>query len=330
MTDEKESAPACLAAMHLPVLRREVLNFFEPRPGLRCLDATLGLGGHAEGLLEKAWAAGIKDTELLGLDRDGAALALATQRLSPFKEQVHTQRRPFSECDQALREIGWENLDFVLADLGLSSLQLDSPERGFSFSADGPLDMRMDQRQEKSAADLVNGASVRELQNIILALGEEPLAGRIASAIVERRSKAAIKDTEDLARIVESAYPAARRAKARNHPATRTFQALRMAVNNEEGELEAFLNKIIGLLRPGGRVLAIAFHSLEDRAVKKLFRAQAKDCLCPAHTPRCICGHKAQVRLLTAKPIRPGEQELEANPRARSARLRAAERLERE
>jgi 16S rRNA (cytosine1402-N4)-methyltransferase len=313
--------------MHTPVLLAEVLGFFDPRPGLRCLDATLGLGGHTEHLLRKAEAAGIRDTEVLGMDRDASSLELAVQRLAPFGPRVRVQNRPFSECDLAMQELGWTGPDFVLADLGASSPQFDRAERGFSFSWDGPLDMRMDQRQEKNAADLVNTASAQKLHDILRTLGEEPLAGRIAGAIVRQRGLKRIESTRELARIVETAYPARRRATARNHPATRTFQALRMAVNDEMGELETFLRKIAGLLRPGGRVLTIAFHSLEDRAVKRLFREEAKDCLCPAHAAVCRCGHKARLKVLTTKPIRPQAHETAANPRARSAKLRAAERF---
>ncbi|MDR3176468.1 MAG: 16S rRNA (cytosine(1402)-N(4))-methyltransferase RsmH [Desulfovibrio sp.] len=327
MPEASGFAPTRIAGLHTPVLLAEVLEFFEPRPGLRCLDATLGLGGHTEHLLRKAEAAGIRDTEVLGMDRDASALELAVLRLAPFGPRVRVRNRPFSECDLAMQELGWEGADFVLADLGTSSPQLDRAARGFSFSADGPLDMRMDQRQEKNAADLVNAAPAQKLRDIIRTLGEEPLAGRIASAIVRQRDAKRIESTRELARIVETAYPAQRRAAARNHPATRTFQALRMAVNDEMGELESFLRKIAGLLRPGGRVLAIAFHSLEDRAVKRLFREEATDCLCPAHVAVCRCGHKARLKVLTAKPIRPQARETAANPRARSAKLRAAERL---
>ncbi|MDR2801389.1 MAG: 16S rRNA (cytosine(1402)-N(4))-methyltransferase RsmH [Desulfovibrio sp.] len=327
MPEAGESAPARIAGLHTPVLLAEVLDLFEPRPGLRCLDATLGLGGHTEHLLRKAEAAGIRDTEVLGMDRDASALELAVQRLAPFGPRVRVENRPFSECDLAMRELGWTGPDFVLADLGTSSPQLDRAERGFSFSSDGPLDMRMDQRQKTTAADLVNASSERKLQDIFRTLGEEPLAGRIAEAVVRQRGVKRIESTRELARIVETAYPARRRATARNHPATRVFQALRMAVNDEMGELETFLRKIAGLLLPGGRVLAIAFHSLEDRAVKRLFREEARDCLCPAHVAVCRCGHKARLKVLTAKPLRPRACETAANPRARSAKLRAAERL---
>jgi 16S rRNA (cytosine1402-N4)-methyltransferase len=210
----------------------------------------------------------------------------------------------------------------------VSSLQLDSPERGFSFMRDGPLDMRMDPSSGRPpAARLVNTASCGVLRELIADLGEEPQAGRIARAIVAAREKSPLTRTAELAGIVEAAYPAAWRAKARNHPATRTFQALRLAVNDELGELETFLDRIVPRLAAGGRLAAISFHSLEDRAVKRFFRRESADCLCPAHVPVCVCGHKATLRVLTKKPVCASPREAAANPRAGSAKLRVAEKL---
>ena len=311
---------------HIPVLLDEVLSFFSPRPGWRCLDATLGLGGHSEAMLRKARHVGVEDIELLGLDRDAEALELARQRLVSFGRDVHTRHGAFSICAEAVAELGWTGLDFVLADIGVSSLQLDRAERGFSFMADGPLDMRMDNSRGCCAATLVNEASVVRLRDIIKEYGEDPMAGRIARAIDDARSQKRIETTLELARIVERAYPAKWRACSRNHPATRTFQALRMAVNDELGELESFLRSAVALLRPGGRIAVISFHSLEDRIVKHFFRDEATGCRCPRHVPYCICGHKAALAILTRKPVEASNSELAANSRAGSAKLRVAEK----
>ncbi|MDR2124182.1 MAG: 16S rRNA (cytosine(1402)-N(4))-methyltransferase RsmH [Desulfovibrio sp.] len=311
--------------MHLPVLTEEVLSFFEPAPGFRCLDATLGLGGHSEALLRKARAAGVPDVQVLGIDRDAESLALAQIRLEDFSPAVHFRHNLFSECAGVLAGLGWEGADFVLADLGVSSLQLDCPERGFSMQADAPPDMRMDRSRGKSAADLINSLSTQDLRGIIRNCGEDPLAGRIAGAISAARDKGRIRSARDLAGVVAGAYPPGRRAAARRHPAVRTFQALRMTVNDEIDELRRFLRAATGLLRPGGRLLVIAFHSLEDRAVKHFFREQAAKCDYPRNVPDSACAREATLRILTAKPVRPGAAERAANRRAASARLRVAE-----
>lgn len=321
------ASAAVTGEVHVPVLLEEVLSFFEPLPGVRCLDATLGLGGHSAALLRKAEQAGITDAELLGLDRDASALALARVRLAPFGAAVHTRHCPFSACAEAVEELGWDGVDFALADIGVSSMQLDQAGRGFSFAVDGPLDMRMDQGLGRSAAGLVNNAPVAQLRDIIRDYGEDPMAGRIARAIDDARSAGPISGTLELAGIVERAYPAKWRATSRNHPATRTFQALRMAVNDELGELEKFLRSVVGLLRPGGRVAVITFHSLEDRMVKHFFRDEATGCRCPRHVPVCVCGHKASLTVMTRKPVCPSSEETAANPRAGSAKLRVAEKV---
>lgn len=325
--DESASALAGPAGLHVPVLLREVLSFVDPKPGQRILDATLGMGGHSEAMLALARERGAEGIRLLGLDRDAHALALAKERLAPFGDKVYTMYSPFSASAAALRELGWESVDFALADVGVSSLQIDSAERGFSFSADGPLDMRMDRNAGRNAASLVNSASVQELCDIIKEFGEDPMAGRIARAIDDARSRKRIESTLELARIVERAYPAKWRAKSRNHPATRTFQALRVAVNDELDELRTFLRDVTPLLRPGGRIAVISFHSLEDRIVKHFFRDEATGCRCPRHVPYCVCGRKASLSILTRKPIAPGDAELQANPRASSAKLRVAEKV---
>jgi len=313
--------------LHTPVLLQEVLSFFEPRPGWRCLDATLGLGGHSEALLGKARQAGVEDVQLLGLDRDAAALELARQRLAVCGAGAHFRHDAFSNCAVAVAELGWAGLDFVLADIGVSSMQLDRADRGFSFMADGPLDMRMDRSRGCNAQSLVNEAPVQKLKDIIKEYGEDPMAGRIARAIDDARAKKRIESTLELAQIVERAYPGKWRACSRNHPATRTFQALRMVVNDELGELETFLRSAAALLRPGGRIAVISFHSLEDRMVKHFFRDEATGCRCPRHVPYCICGHKASLTVLTRKPVEASKSEAAANPRAGSAKLRVAEKV---
>lgn len=289
---------------HAPVLRAEVLALLQPRPGGRYLDATVGLGGHAEAILQATEPTGT----LLGIDRDGEALALAAERLAPFGPRV-TLRQGRHEAVAEL--VGAEEgFDGILFDLGASSLQLDSAARGFSFSREGPLDMRMDQSGGDTAADLVNRLSERELADLIFRWGEERWSRRIARAIEEARRQAPIRTTTALADIVARAIP--RGAWPRHiHPATRTFQALRIAVNDELTGLGPALEEAVTLLRPGGRVAVISFHSLEDRIVKQTWRQLAAS---------------GQGRILTKRPVTPGDAEIAVNPRARSAKLRALER----
>lgn len=329
----EQGAPASggqAGCLHIPVLLREVMAFFEPRPGWRVLDATLGLGGHSLAMMAKAREDGIADVRLLGLDRDQASLSRARERLTCFGAAVHTWYGCFSDCDLAVREAGWDGVDFALADIGVSSVQIDTPERGFSFLADGPLDMRMDPGRGQSAETLVNEAPVAVLRDLIRNFGEDPMAGRIARAIDDARAESRITSTLALARIVEKAYPTKWRATSRNHPATRTFQALRMTVNDELGELETFLGKAVSLLRPGGCLAVITFHSLEDRMVKHFFRSEATACRCPTQVPICVCGHRASLEVLTRKPVGPSPEEAASNPRACSAKLRVARRLDHE
>jgi len=266
---------------------------------------------------------------LLGLDRDEQALAKAGERLAQYGENVQLAHTSFQHFSRALREAGWDKLDGVIADLGVSSLQLDSPERGFSFLQDGPLDMRMDPGSGgEPASAIVNGASFERLRQLLWDYGEEPMAGRIASAIVKIRETARIESTLELARIVAAAYPAKRRALSRNHPATKTFQALRLEVNQELREVEFFLERIVDYLRPGARICVISFHSLEDRIVKRAFRKESSACLCPREYPVCQCGHTQKLRLPFRKPLIPTEDEMRANSRSRSAKLRVAERVD--
>lgn len=312
---------------HISVLAEETLSFFEPVPQGKYVDGTLGLGGHASLLLEKASQAkaGIS---LLGLDRDVDALPLATKRLQAYdKQEIITRHACFSEAPDILQELGWDGINGALIDIGVSSMQIDEADRGFSFLVDGPLDMRMDRSAGKSAKELVNRASVQQLKDMIVQYGEDPMAGKIARAIDDARAKKSIETTAELAKIVEQAYPPKWRAKARNHPAMRTFQALRIVVNDELGELVKFLEGIVPLLSQGGRVAVITFHSLEDRIVKHFFRDQATGCNCPRHISRCICGREPIVKVLTRKPVEASQEELKYNTRASSAKLRVAEKL---
>ncbi|MBI4805684.1 MAG: 16S rRNA (cytosine(1402)-N(4))-methyltransferase RsmH [Desulfovibrio sp.] len=309
---------------HLPVMSKEVCELLAVRSGMRVLDATLGLGGHSLALLAQAEG----KVDILGLDRDETAIYRASENLAGYPGRLHAMRMRFSQFPDALAELGWDGVDAALADVGVSSPQLDEADRGFSFVADGPLDMRMGSADGvEPAENIVNYWSFERLRDLIRELGEEPQAGRIARAIVNEREKKPITGTLELAKLVERAYPPKWRATARNHPATRTFQALRMAVNQELEELQEFLDKIVDYLHPGGRVAVISFHSLEDRLVKRAFRREASGCLCPPRQPYCTCGHSPRVRILTKKPMTPSPEEAAANPRARSAKLRAVERL---
>jgi 16S rRNA (cytosine1402-N4)-methyltransferase len=302
---------------HIPVLYQSVLSALRPAPGRRYLDGTVGAGGHAWGLLE----ASAPDGEVLGLDRDPWALRLATERLRPFGARAHLHQASFAEMQAAVRTAGWGQVDGVVLDLGMSSMQVDDPTRGFSFLKDGPLDMRFDPAQQRTAADLVNNLQASELVEVLTRFGEEPRARRVAQAIVTARP---IHTTRGLAEIVAMAtgYKG-----GRTHPATRTFQALRIAVNDELTALEQGLQQAIDVLRPGGRLAVIAFHSLEDRLVKQKMRRESTDCLCPPRQPVCTCGHLAGLTLISRSPFRADADEIIRNPRARSARLRVAERL---
>lgn len=319
-------------AAHVSVLLDEVLAGLNLRTEGRYLDGTLGLGGHSAALMErtqgKAW--------LCGIDRDPQALERAAARLAPYAGHCRLFASEYASFPAALDALGWEHIDGAMLDLGVSSLQLDVTERGFSLRGDAPLDMRMDMgtlsRKDRepwleSAWTVVNHADIHALRRIIEMYGEDPQAKRIARAIVEARQRAPIETTGQLADIVSQAYPAHWRAEARSHPATRTFQAIRMAVNDELGQLERFLDAILPRLAVGGRLAVISFHSLEDRLVKQRFRTWGTDCLCPPHLPRCMCGHHAEARLITKKPVVPGREELRDNPRSGSARLRIVEKL---
>ena len=309
--------------IHTTVLRDEVVGWLQPRPGGRYLDGTLGLGGHTEAILEAQ-----PDCTVLGLDRDREALEHAGPRLAPFGDRAILRHSSFSHFEAALDELGWPGVDGAVLDLGVSSLQLDQRERGFSFLGDGPLDMRMDPSGGLAPASrLVNLAGSDELKRIIRDYGDEPLAGKIARAIVRRREDVAFETTAQLAETVALAYPPQRRRQARNHPATRTFMALRIAVNQEVEELSEFLERIPERLNPGARLCIISFHSLEDRMVKRAFREWGKSCVCPPQQLHCTCRGHALARVLTKKPQLPGDEEQAVNPRSRSAKMRVAEWL---
>jgi 16S rRNA (cytosine1402-N4)-methyltransferase len=287
-----------------------------PERGGFFVDATVGAGGHAERLLERGTR-----VRLLGIDRDPDALELARERLARFGDRVELVAGDFADLEERLA--GRPDADGILADLGVSSMQLDRGERGFSFRRDGPLDMRMG-RSGRTAADIVATASVGELTRIFRDYGEERMAAKIARGIVAERTKSPIQTTRQLARIVAGQ----KGSREKIDPATRVFQALRIEVNQELVALGRFLAAAVARLKPGGRLAVISYHSLEDRIVKDAFRRDSGVCFCPPKLPTCICGARAALKVLTRRPIRPGEAELRRNPRSRSARLRVAERTE--
>ncbi|MCF8038673.1 MAG: 16S rRNA (cytosine(1402)-N(4))-methyltransferase RsmH [Desulfohalobiaceae bacterium] len=313
-------------AKHIPVMSAEILDWIAPKPGGKYLDGTLGLGGHSLAVLHRTRGR----ARILGIDKDPQALDQAEKILNAagYKGCVEYAHGSFAHFRQALQETGWAKVHGAILDLGFSSWQLDDPERGFSFIHDGALDMRLDPGSGlESAAALVNRRSREQLKKIIREYGQEPMAGRIAGRIVERRQKKPIESTQELAEIIKMAYPPKMRHTARNHPATRSFQAFRIAVNSELEDLNAFLEKIPGSVQQGGRVAVISFHSLEDRIVKHWFRHHARDCTCPPEQLYCRCEHQAVLKVLTKKPLTPGQEEIRDNPRARSAKLRVAEAL---
>lgn len=307
---------------HVPVMLDEMLSHLACRPGGRYVDGTLGGGGYAEAVLR----ATAPDGELLGLDWDSEAIERTRLRLTGYRDRLELRHAPFDRIVEVLEPMGWHSVDGIVLDLGISSFQLDDAGRGFSFMHDGPLDMRMDRTALLTAADIVNEWPVADLGRVIRTYGEERHANRIAKAIAKRRQKRPFTATRDLAEWIAEIVPAGRDSR-RIHPATRTFQALRIAVNGELESLERFLDKVLPNLKTGGRLCIVAFHSLEDRLVKRQFRDWARSCRCPSELPRCRCEGRPLVRLLTRKVQRPSSRETDRNPRARSARLRALERL---
>jgi 16S rRNA (cytosine1402-N4)-methyltransferase len=303
--------------MHQPVLYQEIIHVLSPQRGGKYVDATLGAGGHAWGILE----ASEPDGRLIGLDVDPQALDLARQKLVDFGTRAILLRASYTALKTQLTAIGWREVNGILLDLGVSSMQLDTPERGFSFKWDAPLDMRFDPENPVRAVDLVNGLPEGDLADLLFRYGEEHHSRQVARAIVSARP---LYTTGELAQVVAGVTGSGRRGM---HPATRTFQALRIAVNGELDALESFMPQAIEALGPGGRLAIISFHSLEDRIVKQFFRMESRDCICPPRQPVCTCGHKATVRLINQRPIQPLLDEIKRNPRSRSAKLRSVEKL---
>ena len=313
------------ATLHRPVLLTELLGALAVRPNGTYVDANLGGGGHAEAVLEASGPRGL----LLGIDADGGAIAMSRVRLAPFGDRLSTFHGSSTHLARAITDAGFSEVDGVYFDLGLSSDQLVDRERGFGIRAGGLLDLRFDTRSGESAAELIAQASAAELEQIFRDYGEEPHAAKIARAIVATRVSAPITTAEELAALVEQSVPKRYGPPSRIHPATRVFQALRIAVNNELTALSTALAAAIAALRVGGRVVVLTYHSLEDRIVKQAFAAAARVCICPPRVPVCTCANQATLRLITKHPITANEEEIAANPRSRSAKLRAAERLER-
>jgi 16S rRNA (cytosine1402-N4)-methyltransferase len=307
---------------HRPVMLRELLTLLLPQDPAVVVDCTLGGGGHTRALLQ----AHPGSQMVIGLDRDPACIAAAAEWGRPWAARFVPVHGDFRDLTTHLLRLGYPRVDAIVLDLGVSSYQLDTAERGFSFLRDGPLDMRMDPTQEETACTLINRAPVDDLRAIFRTLGEERWAARIARAIVAFRNTTPITRTRVLADVVAQAIP--RGAWPVDiHPATRVFQALRMAVNRELEALSEVLPQALAALRPGGRLGVIAFHSLEDRQVKRFMQQEAKGCICPPRLPQCVCHRRPQLALLTRKPCRPGTQEVHDNPRSRSARLRVGEKL---
>jgi 16S rRNA (cytosine1402-N4)-methyltransferase len=316
-----ESAAASASALHTPVLLDEILGFLQPETGF-FIDATLGMGGHTEAILNSS-----AETKVIAFDRDREAIEKASERLANFGERFRAIHADFRQIKQFVET---ETANGVLADLGVSSWQLDSVERGFSFRAAAPLDMRMNAgSDEPTAAELLETLSEEEIANIIYQYGEERFSRRIARRIVERRERGErIETTAQLAETVERAIPRSKQEKI--HPATRTFQALRIAVNRELENLDEFIADAIDVLKPDGRLAVISFHSLEDRIVKQTFRRLSGRCECPPRLPVCQCGAVRRIEILTNRPVTADEKEIEANPRSRSAKLRVCRKLTKE
>ena len=302
---------------HLPVLYKEIIHALQPRQGGRYVDGTLGAGGHARGILE----ASAPDGHLLGLDVDPQALTIVRENLAPYEQRIHLAQASYTTLSMQLKNLQWDSVDGILLDLGASSMQFDTAERGFSFQHDAPLDMRFGPHALLTAADIVNTFDERELADLIYEYGEERDSRKIARAIVNKRP---LHTTRELVAIIEAVSP---RRGERVHPATRTFQALRIAVNEELASIKEVLPQAVAGLRSGGRLAVISFHSLEDRIVKDFFREQSKDLVNPPYERIYEIERKAIIKEVTRKPIMPSEEETKNNPRARSAKLRIAEKM---
>lgn len=303
--------------LHRPVLYQEIIDYLAPTSPKHYLDCTAGAGGHSRGILETCTPAG----ELLSLDIDPSAIALTQAALAGFAGRAYVVHGSYLDARTHLTELGWKDVAGIVMDLGVSSMQLDQAERGFSFRYDAPLDMRFDPSKGHTAADLVNRTDEQELADIIWRYGEERFSRRIARAIINARP---FESTFELAKVVRSAIG---HTKERQDQATRTFQALRIAVNHELLTIERAIPELIDLLQPKARLAIISFHSLEDRLVKQAFRLASRDCICPPEQLVCTCNHQATVKVLTAHPVLPTEAEMNQNPRARSAKLRVVEKI---
>lgn len=306
---------------HTPVMLKEVIDLLQCRPGGTYVDATVGLGGHSQAILERIQPGG----QLIGIDRDKESLEKAQVRLKRHSESLRLLHDNFKNLPLILNNLTSRPVDGILVDLGVSSYQLTAPDRGFSFQSDAKLDMRMDRTQQWTAADLVNNLPETELADLIYRYGEERLSRRIAAAIVQERTRTPITRCSQLAEVISRVLKV--RGHQTIHPATRTFQALRIAVNEELEGLEGFLSRSFDFLKPGGRLVVIAFHSLEDRIVKRVFRKLAGQCVCDAPPELCTCPRQALANLITHRPMTPRPEELASNPRSRSARLRSLERI---
>ena len=312
-----------MEAGHVPVMVEEVMQALAPHPGSLQIDGTLGGGGHAVRILEAISPGG----KLLGLDADPAAIERARHRLAPYGARAVLRQANFEELAALAAENGFDPADGLLLDLGLSSDQLADESRGFSFRAAGDLDMRFDPARGEPASALLERLGERELAALFRRYGEEPFAGRIARTIVEARARAPLTSAAALADVIEGAVPSRPAGRRRVHPATRVFQALRIAVNRELEVLEAVLAAGVQVLRPGGRIVVLTYHSLEDRIVKRFIAAERRGCVCPPEVPVCVCGRSPRLRVVPGTPAAPSPDEVASNPRSRSARLRAAERL---
>lgn len=306
---------------HDPVLLHETIDLLNIRPDGIYADLTAGGGGHSLEIAKR-----LTNGKLFSFDRDEEAVKASTERLSAFSDRCTVIHANYSDAAEILAGMGVDGLDGVTADLGVSSHQLDDAERGFSYMLDGALDMRMDRSEGLSAFDVVNSYDAKRLERVIFEYGEERFARQIVSAIIKRREEKRIEGTLELAEIVKNAIPAKAR-EGGHHPAKRTFQAIRIEVNGEIELIEPALRSLAAMLKPGGRMAVISFHSLEDRKVKSTFADLASGCICPPDFPVCVCGRKPSVRIITKKAVVPSERELEANPRSRSAKLRACEKL---
>ncbi len=306
---------------HISVLLQECIDGLNIQPNGIYIDGTLGGAGHSSQIAKR-----LENGLLIGIDRDPVALKAAGKRLSPFGDRVTLVHANFCKMDEVVAQLGLDGVDGILMDLGVSSPQLDDGSRGFSYMADAPLDMRMNGKDSLTAREVVNTWPQEELRRILYNYGEERYAPQIASAICKRREERPIETTLELVDIIRSAMPAAA-LREKQHPAKRSFQAIRIAVNDELGSVERAMEVAIPLLKPGGRLAVITFHSLEDRIVKLAMAEAAKGCTCPPNFPVCVCGKKPAVKLITRKPIVASEEELEVNPRSRSAKLRVCEKL---